>query len=323
MLSHLFSIFIEKHVQNTESSLGSESHLIGNKKKKFHARSSWMLIPASVCDMTGISLSYFALTLTSVSSYEMLKGSVIIFTGINSKLFLKRQMSWKKWASMVVILIGLIIVGLADVIQPADKVGDENNATLNSTFEHVIFGSEVDAKCNTSGNVLSNEVVGDIMIVGAQIFMSFQFVYEEKVLSSYDIAPLQAVGWEGLYGLIIMSVLLVPLSYIDLGSCIFSNSPSPPWTLEDPIDGFIQLGNNGLLLFLFCFYVVLVAFYMYESIAVTKEFNATTRMVLESTRSVIVWIVSVCVGWQHFQYLQLIGFCVMTIGIFLYNYKWT
>jgi len=272
--------------------------------------------------MTGISLSYFALTLTTVSSYEMLKGSVIIFTGINSKLFLKRQMSWKKWFSMIVILIGLIIVGLADILQPDSENGHGNNTTFNSTFNHTRFNSEVDANCNTNGNILSNEVIGDIMIVAAQIFMSFQFVYEEKVSSSYDIAPLQAVGWEGLYGLIIMSILLVPLSYIDLGSWIFSNSPSPPWTLEDPVDGFIQLGNNGLLLFLFCFYVVLVAFYMYGSIAVTKEFNATTRMVLESTRSVIVWVVSVCVGWQHFQYLQLIGFCVMTIGIFLYNYKW-
>lgn len=272
--------------------------------------------------MTGISLSYFALTLTSVSSYEMLKGSVIIFTGINSKLFLKRQMSWKKWSSMIVILIGLIIVGLADVLQPAGKRGDGNNSTINSTFDHTSSDPEVDAIYDTSGIVLSHEVVGDIMIVVAQIFMSFQFVYEEKVLSSYTIAPLQAVGWEGLYGLIIMSILLIPLSYINLGSCIFSNSPTPPWTLEDPIDGFIQLGNNGLLLFLFCSYVLLVAFYMYGSIAVTKRFNATTRMVLESSRSVIVWVVSLCVGWQHFQYLQLIGFCVMTIGIFLYNYKW-
>ena len=120
----------------------------------------------------------------------------------------------------------------------------------------------------------------------------------------------------------IMSVLLVPLSYIDIGSCIFSNSPSPPWNLEDPIDGFIQLGNNRLLLLLFCTYIFLVAFYMYGSIAVTKEFNATTRMVLESSRSLIVWVVSLCVGWQQFQYLRLIGFCVMTSGIFLYNYRW-
>ena len=30
-----------------------------------------------------------------------------------------------------------------------------------------------------------------------QIIVSLQMVYEEKVLTDYDIAPLQAVGWEG------------------------------------------------------------------------------------------------------------------------------
>ena len=32
-----------------------------------------------------------------------------------------------------------------------------------------------------------------------QIVVSFQMVYEEKILTKYDIAPLQAVGWEGNY----------------------------------------------------------------------------------------------------------------------------
>ena len=41
------------------------------------------------------------------------------------------------------------------------------------------------------------EVIGDIIVIIAQIFMSFWMVYEEKVLSNYSIAPLQAVGIEG------------------------------------------------------------------------------------------------------------------------------
>ena len=289
--------------------------MISMEKKEFSVKSSWVLIPAAMCDMTGISMMYFALTLTSVSSYEMLKGAVIIFTGINSKLFLKRQMSWKKWVSLVIILAGLITVGLADVLQSAKPSLLDTETAIPKSYKGCHF--------NTNASAISNEVVGDIMVVVAQIFMSFQFVYEEKVLNCYEIEPLQAVGWEGFYGLAIMTILLVPLSYIDTGSCSWSNSPFPPWTLEDPIDGFIQLSNSGLLLFLFCSCIVFVSFYMYGSIAVTKEFSATTRMVLESTRAIIVWMISLGVGWQHFQYLQLIGFCIMTVGIFFYNYKWT
>ena len=44
---------------------------------------------------------------------------------------------------------------------------------------------------------LNKAVVGDLLIVVAQIIVSFQMVYEEKVLSNYAIAPLQAVGSEG------------------------------------------------------------------------------------------------------------------------------
>ena len=248
-----------------------------------------------------------------------LRGSVIIFTGTNSCPHLRQRISLKKWASMIVILMGLIFVGLADVLQQVEKNG-AHNSTLANIMDSSSDNFAFDTKCVLNDTAISFEVVGNIMVVAAQIFYSFQFVYEEMLLSSYDIAPLQMVGWEGLYGLIIMLVMLVLLSYIDTGTCVFSSSPSPPWKLADPMDGFVQLGNNGQLLILFCSSVLLVPFKMSASIAVTKEFNATTRMVFESIKCVIVWIVSLCVGWQHFQYLQLIGFCITTSGIFIYNH---
>jgi hypothetical protein len=37
---------------------------------------------ASVCDMLSTCLSYFALNLTSASSFQMLRGSVMVFTAI-------------------------------------------------------------------------------------------------------------------------------------------------------------------------------------------------------------------------------------------------
>ena len=295
--------------------------LLEYERKTFLARCSWKVIPASLFNIMGISIGYFALTMTSVTSFEMLRGSVIIFTGINSSVFLSQQISLRKWASMIIILIGLIFVGLADVLQLSEENGAQDSTSAS------IMGSssaniENDSKCAMNETIVSFEVIGNIMVVAAQIFFSFQFVYEEKLLNTYDITPLQMVGWEGLYGLTIMSVVLALLSYIDIGSCLFSSSPSPPWTLADPIDGFVQLGNNQLLLFLFCSHLLLVPFNMYASISVTKEFNATTRMVFESIKCVIVWIVSLCVEWQQFQSLQLIGFFIMTGGILMYNHNY-
>lgn len=69
------------------------------------------------------------------------------------------------------------------------------------------------------------------MFVAVHVIMSFQFVYEEKILNSYDIEPLQAVECEGFYGIIIVFIFLGTLSYINAGPCLLSNSSILPWTL--------------------------------------------------------------------------------------------
>ena len=269
----------------------------------------------------GWSLAFYGLKLTSPSSYAILRGTVIIFTGINSRLFLKHQMSWRKWASLVIIFAGLLIVAMADILQPANSATDGKLKTTNisrSKYSNCL-------PFNNSSNVndiMSNEVAGDVLVATAQIFLSAQFVYEEKVLSCYDIEPLQLAGWEGFYGLLAMAVMIIPLSLIDTGSCIWSNSPTPPWTVEDIVDGFILIMNNELLSALICLCIALDVIYEYAAISVTREFSATTRMVLESASTLLVWMASLCIGWQNFKYLQLIGFSISSLGQFVYTWQW-
>ena len=42
-------------------------------------------------------------------------------------------------------------------------------------------------------------------------------------------------------------------------------------------------------------------------------------MVLDSVRTLVIWAVSMLIGWQQFYFLQLIGFCILLIGMMLYN----
>jgi len=56
-------------------------------------------------------LMYIGLTLTYPSVFQMLRGSVIIFTGILSVLFLKRKLWAFEWLGMGLVTIGLAIVG--------------------------------------------------------------------------------------------------------------------------------------------------------------------------------------------------------------------
>ena len=65
--------------------------------------------------------------------------------------------------------------------------------------------------------------------------------------------------------------------------------------------------------------VTSIAFFNFAGISVTKELSATTRMVLDSVRTLVIWAVSMLIGWQDFYYLQLIGFCILLAGMMLYN----
>ena len=40
-----------------------------------------VFLPPALCDMTATSVQYIGLTLTYASSFQMLRGAVIIFTG--------------------------------------------------------------------------------------------------------------------------------------------------------------------------------------------------------------------------------------------------
>lgn len=59
---------------------------------------------------------FTALNMTSASSFQMLRGAVIIFTGLLSVAFLGRRLAPNQWIGIFITILGLVIVGLADFI---------------------------------------------------------------------------------------------------------------------------------------------------------------------------------------------------------------
>lgn len=47
--------------------------------------------------------------------------------------------------------------------------------------------------------------------------------------------------------------------------------------------------------------------------------NASTRMVLDSLRTIVIWAVSLGLKWESFCWVQLIGFAVLILGTLIYN----
>lgn len=59
-------------------------------------------------------LSPAALNMTSASSFQMLRGAVIVFTGLLSVAFLGRRLQPSQWLGIFITILGLIVVGMAD-----------------------------------------------------------------------------------------------------------------------------------------------------------------------------------------------------------------
>ncbi|CAH0716709.1 unnamed protein product, partial [Brenthis ino] len=247
----------------------------------------FILMPAAMFDLIGTSIMYIGLTLTYVTSFQMFRGSIIVFVAVLSTTFLDRTIIRREWVGIVNVLLGLTIVGVTDAIYKSEAAKGPNSV-----------------------------ITGDLLIIVAQVVSACQMVYEEKYVSGLNIPPLQAVGWEGVFGFSVLSVLLV----------IFYWVPAPPHfdnnargTIEDVVDGLVQIGNNSLLLLAILGTILSIAFFNFAGISVTKEMSATTRMVLDSVRTFVIWMVSLAVLWQKFHWQHVIGFIVLILGMCEYN----
>ena len=122
------------------------------------------------------------LLFTSASVYQMLRGSVVIFTGIFSYFFLNRRLRVFEWVSLLMVVGGVSIVGLSSVLVPQNKPSSNAENDDDSSFDPM-------------------SLVGVFLILGAQLFTASQFILEEKIMSRYRVTPLKAVGYEGSFGL--------------------------------------------------------------------------------------------------------------------------
>nr|CAH0098970.1 unnamed protein product [Daphnia galeata] len=282
LLVFTISHFAKKRKQSQSNELAA---VVDNPVCSFNPL---IFFPPAMLDMLATSTMYVGLNLTYASSFQMLRGAVIIFTGLLSTAFLGRLLKAREWLGMLTVIMGLSVVGASDFI----------------------FGS------GSSNNSINSIITGDLLIVMAQIVTASQMVWEEKFVTKHNVPALQAVGWEGIFGFVTLSLLLIPMYFLRVGPPFSSN---PRMVLEDALDGFIQMRNNPMIILAMSGTVISIAFFNFAGVSVTKELSATTRMVLDSVRTLVIWSVSLSLQWQQFYWPQIIGFALLVIGMGLYN----
>jgi hypothetical protein len=145
-------------------------------------RVTLLALPA-ICDILGTTLMNAGLLLVAASIYQMTRGALVLFVGLFSVVFLRRHLHLFQWLSLVGVVLGVGLVGLAGAIQPDKKHADS------------VSGDDDVGRADAL-----RVVVGVLMIAGAQIFTATQFVLEEWILERSAIEPIRVVGWEGVFG---------------------------------------------------------------------------------------------------------------------------
>ncbi|KAF9357987.1 hypothetical protein BGX34_009116 [Mortierella sp. NVP85] len=272
----------------------SHGHGAQAEKKKLEGVYVLLLWLPTICDMTASTLMNVGLIYCAASVYQMLRGALVIFTGLLSIVFLGRRLLAFEWFALFTIVMGIATVGLASVIsQDAKPVVGDNEPDSDESIKAF------------------KALLGIFLVLFAQIFTAAQFVIEEKFLSGFHCAPLRAVGYEGLFGTITVLVAM-PILHFTLGV-------ANPGSFFDLTTGWQQIKAYPQIWVPAIIMLFSISSYNFFGISVTKTIHATSRSTIDSCRTLFIWAISIYLGWEKFLPLQVLGFVMLVYGTFVFN----
>lgn len=255
-----------------------------------------VIVPAAF-DIAATALCAIGMLYIPASVWQMLRGSAVVFSAILSVMFLKRKLLAFNWIGLFLCILGVSIVGVANVW------GTESVNTTDSDSAAMLFGM---------GLVLAGQVV-----------QAGQVVAEEYLMKEVDLPAMEIVGFEGLWGTLIMVLIVYPLLWVLPGD--------DGGHLENPIDTIALLENNRTLLCVVLLFLFSCGTFNATGIAVTSHLSSIHRMMLDLSRTVMIWGFGLVVHyyfdpnsafgevWTPYSYLQLIGFAILVVGQTIYG----
>jgi drug/metabolite transporter (DMT)-like permease len=257
-----------------------------------------LLIPP-LFDFIGSTLMTFGLIFLSGSIFQMFRGSLIIITFLMSLFYMKNKHNINHYFGITFTVLGLILVGFAAFMTSKDKLHNDS-------------------------------ILGIFLILIAQFFAAFQYIYEENIMKNYICHPMQCIGYEGLFGTLISSFLIFIFYFIKCTNgkriteqfCNLDNEGI--WRVENIFFAFTQLYYNKILILLLSLYCIGITIYNITGIAVTKYTTATTRAVVDTVRTIFIWVYFL-MPFNHedvretFNLIQFSGFILLIIGNLIYN----
>ncbi|KAL9579817.1 MAG: hypothetical protein Q9212_004875 [Teloschistes hypoglaucus] len=275
----------------------------------------FMLAMPACCDIAGTTLMNVGLLFVAASIYQMTRGALILFVGLFSVIFLRRRIFLYQWSALFIVVAGVAIVGLAGAIAPNPQAQPAPPVPPPMKELSALSAREAAQRLKTAAvdSGALQTILGVMMIAGAQIFTATQFVLEEWILENYALEPLKVVGWEGTFGLLVtligMIILHLAVGRTDAGRNGYF----------DMREGWREVTQNRAIAVTSILIMISIGGFNYFGLSITRSVSATARSIIDTCRTLFIWIVSLGLGWESFKWLQIVGFALLVYGTFLFN----
>merc|ERR1712039_713225 len=164
---------------------------------------------------------------------------------------------------------------------------------------------------------------GMLLVLGGQVTQAAQVIAEEWLMKDVDLPSVQIIGFEGLWGLVMMVLVVYPVLWFLPGS--------DGGHVEDPVDTFVMVSNSGPLMCCVITYLISCGTFNITGIQVTAALSAVHRMMMDASRTMVIWAFGLYIHyqvdssskfgekWNDYSYMQLAGFLVLVIGQAIYG----
>lgn len=241
------------------------------------------------------------------SVWQLLRGAEMIFAAIFAIVFLKRKLMAFHWLGLMFCVAGIILVGLASVWGESSSNGSGSSSSDSSQ----------------PGRGTLTLLFGMSLALAGQLVQAAQVIAEEWLLTDMDLPEMQIIGFEGVWGAVMMLIVAFPLFYVLPGQ--------DGGKFEDEFDAMTMLQNSNPLLSALLVFAFSCTTYNMAGICVTGALSAVHRVMLEAFRTCIVWAFGLTVHycydpdskfgevWTPYSLLEVGGFVCLILGQAIYG----
>ena len=258
-----------------------------------------LVIPAAF-DLLGTALASVGLLFTTVSVYQLVRCSVIIVTALLKATVLQQRLNAHMWLGIGVNTAAMILVSASSFLP---------GASAGASVEE--DGIERDPR------------VGILFILLSCLVQGSQYVFEERVMTVDNAPPLVVVGVEGLWGALLMPIVVFPWAYIlpgtDVGGC-----------MENIRDSYVMVANSSAIQLILLAFTLTVFLYNIFCIYVTFLLSSIWHAILDNFRPISVWVTDLLLfyvfthgafgeRWVAASWVEFVGMLLLFLGTAIYN----